>query len=155
MTKHSKCNIIITIMLCKTKPYTPKGVTMKRKREPINLEIIKKEFFLSGKKYELESKVKCFLQKNKSFSIELSGEQLIAITKFWYKGKTLGFKEVNMQTTKSSKRANSLIKFARVNGGKVYYSCLSKNKLAVLIPIRKDEKGKCFRGKSYYKLIVL
>lgn len=142
-------------MLCKTKPYTPKGVTMKRKREPINLEIIRKEFFLSGKKYELESKVKCFLQKNKSFSIELSGEQLIAITKFWYKGKTLGFKEVNMQTTKSSKRANSLIKFARVNGGKVYYSCLSKNKLAVLIPIRKNEKGKCFRGKSYYKLIVL
>ena len=84
---------------------------------------MKKEFFISGKQYELERKVKCFLQENKSFYIELSGEQLIAITQFWYKGKTLGFKEVNMRTTKSSKRANSLVKSARTNGGKVYYSC--------------------------------
>ena len=53
------------------------------------------------------------------------------------------FKEINIKSTKSSKRINKLVKKTRKRDGKVFYSCFSEKKLAFLIPT-KIKKVYCY-----------
>lgn len=104
----------------------------------------------TGKQDELSKKVKCFLKDGKGFTItrirQVDYNRAINMYgTFW---RDLGFKEINIKSTKSSKRINNLIKKTRKRDGKVFYSCCSEKKLAFLIPT----KVKIF---YYYTIIIL
>lgn len=89
----------------------------------------------TGKQDEL---LKCFHRDEKGFTItkirQVDYNRTINMYgTFW---RDLGFKEININATKSSKRTNNIIKKTRKRGGKVFYSCSSEKKLAFLIPTK-------------------
>lgn len=89
----------------------------------------------TGKQDEL---LKCFHRDGKGFTItqirQVDYNRTINMYgTFW---RDLGFKEININATKSSKRTNNIIKKTRKRGGKVFYSCSSEKKLAFLIPTK-------------------
>lgn len=97
-----------------------------------------RNFILSGKQEEIFQKRKDFLEKNIGFIVNQIRRKdydyiLNRDSMFW---KDLGFKEININSTKTSKKANSLIKRTRKRNGKIYYSCHTKKKLAFLIPTK-------------------
>ena len=99
----------------------------------------------TGKQDELLKKTRCSHRDGKGFTItqirQVDYNRAINMYgTFW---RDLGFKEININATKSSKRTNNIIKKTRKRGGKVFYSCSSEKKLAFLIPT-KVEKVYCY-----------
>ena len=99
----------------------------------------------TGKEDELSKKIECFFREGKGFAItkirQVDYNRAINMYgTFW---RDLGFKEINIKSTKSSKRINKLIKKTRKRDGKVFYSCFSEKKLAFLIPT-KIKKVYCY-----------
>ena len=99
----------------------------------------------TGKEDELSKKIECFFREGKGFAItkirQVDYNRAINMYgTFW---RDLGFKEINIKSTKSSKRINNLIKRTRKMDGKVFYSCCSEKKLAFLIPT-KIKKVYCY-----------
>ena len=92
----------------------------------------------TGKQDELLKKTRCSHRDGKGFTItqirQVDYNRAINMYgTFW---RDLGFKEINIKSTKSSKRINNLIKRTRKRDGKVFYSCCSEKKLAFLIPTK-------------------
>ena len=87
----------------------------------------------SGKTNELSRKIENFFYKRIGFIVRIRKVDYDTVInrdrRFWQE---LGFKEINIQSTKN-KRANKLIKKSRKRKGKIYYSCMTKNKLLLLL----------------------
>ena len=105
---------------------------------PMTIEYREHEKYLhrTGKSEELSKKIKAFVDSGKSFTVTniRKGDYEIVINRgnrFW---EELGFKEINMNSTKTSKKTNTLVKKTRKKNGKVFYNCLTKRKLGFLIP---------------------
>lgn len=109
----------------------------------------------SGKTNELSRKIENFFNKRIGFIVRIRKVDYDTVInrdrRFWQE---LGFKEINIQSTKN-KRANKLIKKTRKRKGKIYYSCMTKNKLAFLIPTRLTSRNSLNGIVECYTIIVL
>ena len=116
----------------------------------------------TGQDEILSKKIKAFVDSGKGFTVKKIRrcDYNTVINRdgsFW---EDLGFKEINMNSTKS-KKANALLKRTRKSQGKIFYNCLTKRKLGFLIPTYEyvpkfTSRGiKCFYNTSCYTIIIL
>ena len=109
----------------------------------------------TGKTNELSRKIGNFFNKRIGFIVRIRKIDYDTVInrdkRFWQE---LGFKEINIQSTKN-KITNKLIKKTRKREGKIYYSCMTKNKLAFLIPIRFTSRNSLNGIVECYTIIVL
>lgn len=108
---------------------------MKKTLEMAKRNDILRKYIQRGKREEVRLKVERFLEKSQGFTIKhltrAEYKYLFCEEIFW---SDLAFKEINVESTKASKKINKIIKYTRKKGGKVFYSCITKNKLGFLIP---------------------
>ena len=114
-----------------------------------------KNLHRTGKTNELSKKIDNFFSNSSGFIVQIRKIDYDMVInrdrRFWQE---LGFKEINIQSTKT-KKINKLIKKTRKRKGKIYYSCITKNKLAFLIPTKKTSITTLNGIVDCYTIIVL
>lgn len=109
----------------------------------------------TGKEEELRGKIQNFIKQGEGFTITKIRREDYKIVinrdgKFW---EGLGFKEISIKSTKTSKEANKLIKLTKNMKGNIYYNCFTKKKLAFMIPTKETLIVSLHKGKKVSKRV--